>query len=138
MWLLQATSPLRAAGRIDVGVARMLRHPEAARLVEVQDAELDRTGAFDREALVVVTTTGTGWVNSMAAGAIEYMYGGDSAIVATQYSYLPSALSFLADRGKAATAGRELFDAVYRTGNVSRAAGDCAAVELRGAGLDRR
>ncbi|MFQ6230640.1 alpha/beta hydrolase [Nocardia sp. NPDC002869] len=77
-------------------------------------AELERTGAFDRKALVVVTTTGTGWVNSMAANAIEYMYGGDSAIVATQYSYLPSALSFLADRGKAATAGRELFDTVYR------------------------
>ncbi|MET8800678.1 alpha/beta hydrolase [Nocardia sp. NPDC004568] len=81
---------------------------------ELAVAELERTGAFDREALVVVTTTGTGWVNSMAANAIEYMYGGDSAIVATQYSYLPSALSFLADRGKAATAGRELFDAVYR------------------------
>ncbi|MGV9821511.1 alpha/beta hydrolase [Nocardia xishanensis] len=75
--------------------------------------ELERTGAFDRKALVVVTTTGTGWVNSMAAGAIEYMYGGDTAIVATQYSYLPSVLSFLADRGKAATAGKELFDAVH-------------------------
>lgn len=80
---------------------------------ELAVAELERTGAFDREALVVVTTTGTGWVNSMAANAIEYMYGGDTAIVATQYSYLPSALSFLADRGKVAAAGRELFDAVY-------------------------
>lgn len=80
---------------------------------ELAVAELERTGAFDREALVVVTTTGTGWVNSMAANAIEYMYGGDTAIVATQYSYLPSALSFLADRGKAAAAGRELFEAVY-------------------------
>ncbi|MEU4316742.1 alpha/beta hydrolase [Nocardia sp. NPDC024068] len=80
---------------------------------ELAVAELERTGAFDREVLVVVTTTGTGWVNSMAANAIEYMYGGDSAIVATQYSYLPSALSFLADRGKVADEGRELFDAVY-------------------------
>ncbi|WP_459549079.1 alpha/beta hydrolase [Nocardia sp. X0981] len=80
---------------------------------ELAVAELERTGAFERAVLVVVTTTGTGWVNSMAANAIEYMYGGDSAIVATQYSYLPSALSFLADRGKAASAGRELFDAVY-------------------------
>lgn len=80
---------------------------------ELAVAELERTGAFDREVLVVVTTTGTGWVNSMAANSIEYMYGGDSAIVATQYSYLPSALSFLADRGKAAAAGRDLFDAVY-------------------------
>ncbi|MGW0182137.1 alpha/beta hydrolase [Nocardia sp. NPDC003345] len=80
---------------------------------ELAVAELERTGAFDREVLVVVTTTGTGWVNSMAANAIEYMYAGDSAIVATQYSYLPSALSFLADREKVAASGRELFDAVY-------------------------
>ncbi|MFR9750778.1 alpha/beta hydrolase [Nocardia sp. 004] len=77
-------------------------------------SELERTGAFDRQVLVVVTTTGTGWVSSMAAGAIEYMYGGDTAIVATQYSYLPSVLSFLADRGKAAAAGKDLFDAVYQ------------------------
>lgn len=35
-------------------------------------------------------------------------------MVATQYSYLPSALSFLADRDKVAASGRELFEAVYR------------------------
>ncbi|MFI9410399.1 alpha/beta hydrolase [Nocardia gamkensis] len=81
---------------------------------ELAVAELERTGAFDRKALVVVTTTGTGWVNSLAAGAIEYMYDGDTAMVATQYSYLPSVLSFLADRNKAAAAGRDLFDAVYQ------------------------
>ncbi|WP_433757487.1 alpha/beta hydrolase [Nocardia sp. CA-135398] len=81
---------------------------------ELAVSELERTGAFDRKVLVVVTTTGTGWVNSMAAGAIEYMYGGDTAIVASQYSYLPSVLSFLADRGKASDAGEQLFDAVYQ------------------------
>ncbi|WP_280234788.1 alpha/beta hydrolase [Nocardia cyriacigeorgica] len=81
---------------------------------ELAVAELERAGAFDRQVIVVTTTTGTGWVNSMAAGAIEYMYGGDTAIVATQYSYLPSVLSFLADKGKAAAAGRDVFDAVYR------------------------
>lgn len=81
---------------------------------ELAVAELERTGAFDRKALVVVTTTGTGWVNSLAAGAIEYMYDGDTAMVATQYSYLPSVLSFLADRNKAAAAGKDLFDAVYQ------------------------
>ncbi|QIS08545.1 alpha/beta hydrolase [Nocardia arthritidis] len=75
--------------------------------------ELERMHAFDRKVLVVITTTGTGWVNSLAAGAIEYMYGGDTALVATQYSYLPSVLSFLADRGKATDAGKKLFDAVY-------------------------
>ncbi|MFF2552937.1 alpha/beta hydrolase [Nocardia sp. NPDC058058] len=76
-------------------------------------AELQRTGAFDRKVLVIITTTGTGWVNSMSAAAIEYMYGGDTAILASQYSYLPSVLSFLADREKVAVAGRKMFDAVY-------------------------
>ncbi|WP_235204503.1 alpha/beta hydrolase [Nocardia otitidiscaviarum] len=80
---------------------------------ELAVAELERTGAFDRQVLVIVTTTGTGWVNSMAAAAIEYMYGGDTAIVASQYSYLPSVLSFLADRQKVAAAGKKMFDAVY-------------------------
>ncbi|MFJ4656616.1 alpha/beta hydrolase [Nocardia sp. NPDC088792] len=76
-------------------------------------AELERTKAFDRKVLVLVTTTGTGWVNSMSAAALEYMYGGDTAIVASQYSYLPSVLSFLADRQKVAENGRKMFDAVY-------------------------
>ncbi|MEC3955314.1 alpha/beta hydrolase [Nocardia sp. CDC153] len=77
-------------------------------------AELERTGAFDRKVLVLATTTGTGWVNGEAAAAIEYMWGGDTAIVASQYSYLPSVLSFLADRQKVAVNGRTMFDAVYR------------------------
>ncbi|MTE11271.1 alpha/beta hydrolase [Nocardia aurantiaca] len=76
-------------------------------------AELERTGAFDRKVLVLATTTGTGWVNGEAAAAIEYMWGGDTAIVASQYSYLPSVLSFLADRQKVAINGRTMFDAVY-------------------------
>lgn len=76
-------------------------------------AELERTDAFDREVLVVVTTTGTGWVNETAAQAIELMYRGDTAIVATQYSFLPSALSFLGDREKAAQAGDLLFERVH-------------------------
>lgn len=76
-------------------------------------AELERTHAFDRKVLVIVTTTGTGWVNNMSAGAIEYLYHGDTAILASQYSYLPSVLSFLADRQKVAAAGKKMFDAVY-------------------------
>ena len=41
------------------------------------------------------------------------MTGGDSAIVAMQYSYLPSWMSYLVDQSKAREAGRALFDAVY-------------------------
>ena len=76
-------------------------------------AELERTGAFDRSVLAVVTTTGRGWVNENVAGALEFVSGGDSAIAAMQYSFLPSPLAFLADRETPQDAGRALFDAVY-------------------------
>ncbi|WP_330228234.1 alpha/beta-hydrolase family protein [Nocardia sp. NBC_00508] len=102
-----AKEPIRAY----VGLESVAGDKEPA---ELAVAELERAGAFDRQVLVVVTTTGTGWVNSLAAAAVEYMYDGDTAIVATQYSYLPSVLSFLADRSKAAAASRDLFDAVYQ------------------------
>jgi len=75
--------------------------------------ELERTGAFDRKVIVVVTTTGTGWVNPSMIDPLEYMYNGDTAAVAIQYSYLPSWISFLADKAVAQQAGRELFDDVY-------------------------
>ena len=75
-------------------------------------AELERAGGFDRSVVVVTTGSGTGWVNPTAVDSVELMYGGDSAVVATQYSYLPSALSLLLDRTRAEQAGRLLFDAV--------------------------
>jgi uncharacterized membrane protein len=70
--------------------------------------ELERTHAFDRQLLVVVPTTGTGWVNPAAADALELLYNGDTAIVAVQYSYLPSWISFLADQRKSMDSGRLL------------------------------
>ncbi|MBV9446774.1 MAG: alpha/beta-hydrolase family protein [Streptosporangiaceae bacterium] len=75
--------------------------------------ELERTGAFDRKVLVVATTTGTGWVNPSMIDPLEYMYDGDTAVAAIQYSYLPSWISFIADKGPALDAGRDLFDAIY-------------------------
>ena len=75
--------------------------------------ELERTGAFDRKALVVVTTTGTGWVDPASVDALEYVWNGDTAIAAMQYSYLPSWISFLADKSKAQEAGVVLFHDVY-------------------------
>ncbi|MEV0620646.1 alpha/beta-hydrolase family protein [Nonomuraea sp. NPDC050404] len=74
--------------------------------------ELERTGAFTRPVLAVLGTTGTGWVDPHIADTLEYMYNGRSAMVALQYSYLPSWASFLLDRDKAAYAGRVLFEAV--------------------------
>jgi uncharacterized membrane protein len=75
--------------------------------------DLTRSGGFDREHLLVVTTTGTGWVEPSAVGSFEYLTGGDTATVSMQYSYLPSWLSFLVDQERAREAGRVLFDAVY-------------------------
>lgn len=74
--------------------------------------ELERTGAFDRSVLVIVTVTGTGWVDPVSAAAVEYLNAGDTAIVASQYSYLPSWISFLVDLDKAAEASQALNDAV--------------------------
>ncbi|WP_430330984.1 alpha/beta hydrolase [Rhodococcus sp. ACT016] len=84
----------------------------AARMNVVLD-ELERTKAFERKALVIIPTTGTGWVNPTAAQAIELVENGDSALVAAQYSYLPSWISFIADRGKATVAGNALIHAVH-------------------------
>lgn len=75
--------------------------------------ELERTGAFDRDVLAVVTTTGRGWVNPDVANAFEYVNDGDTAIAAMQYSFLPSPLAFIADRQTPMDAGRALFEAVY-------------------------
>ncbi|MCY1036594.1 alpha/beta-hydrolase family protein [Corallococcus sp. BB11-1] len=80
---------------------------------ELAVRELERTGAFQRAHLLVVTTTGSGWVVPQAVEAFEYVTGGDSAIVATQYSHLWSWLSVLVDQKKARKEGRALFDAVY-------------------------
>ncbi|MEU9453516.1 alpha/beta-hydrolase family protein [Streptomyces sp. NPDC048277] len=74
--------------------------------------ELERTGGFSRSILAVMGTTGTGWINDQGSKPLEYMWGGDTAQVAMQYSYLPSWVSALTE-DEAADTGRGLFDAVY-------------------------
>jgi uncharacterized membrane protein len=86
---------------------------DAEQRAELAVADLERTGGFERRHLLVVTTTGTGWVEPSAASGFEYVTGGDSAIVGMQYSHLASWLSFLVDAARAREAGRALFDAVY-------------------------
>lgn len=75
--------------------------------------DLARAGGFDREVLVVTTVTGTGWVDPDAAVALEQLHAGDTAMVAMQYSYLPSWISRFVDEGKATEAGALLFNAVH-------------------------
>jgi uncharacterized membrane protein len=102
----EATEPIRAyAGTVSA------TDVEARAELAVED--LERAGGFDRGNLLVATTTGSGWLDSGAIDSFEYLTGGDSAIVAIQYSYLPSWLSYLVDQKKAREAGRQLFDAVY-------------------------
>ena len=84
---------------------------EARAALAVRD--LERAGGFQRKNLLVVTTTGSGWVDPALSDSFEYLSDGDSAIVAIQYSYLPSWISYLVDQAKAREAGRALFDAVY-------------------------
>ncbi|MEC3915336.1 alpha/beta hydrolase [Nocardia sp. CDC160] len=102
--------PAREPIRVYAGLNSAKTPEDIAALVV---KELDRTHAFERKVLVVVTTTGTGWVDSTTAESIEYMYGGDTAIAATQYSYLPSVLSFLSDRQKATESGKLVIHAVH-------------------------
>ena len=75
-------------------------------------AELRRTRAFDRGVLALMTTTGRGWVDEWTASSIEYLTGGNSAIAAMQYSYLPSPVALLSDRRTPAAAGRALLTKV--------------------------
>nr|WP_315528917.1 alpha/beta-hydrolase family protein [uncultured Achromobacter sp.] len=75
--------------------------------------EMKRVGAFKRSALVVVTPTGTGWIDPAAMDAVEYLLHGDVASVAIQYSYLSSPLSLLAQPEYGAEAARALFVEIY-------------------------
>ena len=92
---------LQSAGTIEERVAVLL-------------SELQRTRAYERSLLVMIPTTGTGWVDPVAARSIESMYNGDTVLVAMQYSYLPSWISFIADQQKSIQAARAMVDAVHR------------------------
>ncbi len=85
----------------------------AAERADLVVKELQRTGAFDRRVLIVAAATGTGWLEPAAVDSVEYLWGGDTAIASIQYSFLPSWISFLVDKERAAEAGQALFDAVY-------------------------
>lgn len=85
--------------------------PELQERADLLLAELKRTGAFDREALVVATTTGTGFLDPNGIDPLEYAFNGDTAIAGVQYSYLPSWISLLADQ----QAVKETSQTVFRT-----------------------
>lgn len=84
----------------------------AAGRAEVAVAELERTGAFEREILLLVAPTGTGWIDPYAVSPLEYMYNGDTAAVAVQYSHLPSWVLMIGNQDRAVEVCRALLEAV--------------------------
>ncbi len=81
-------------------------------MVEQAMMELDRTNAWSRSHLAVMSAAGTGWINDFHTSGFEFIGRGDTAIVAMQYSYLPSAYSYLADRESPVRSARMLLDAI--------------------------
>jgi uncharacterized membrane protein len=104
------------AGRTAMDPVRIYAGLSSADSVEERAAlvvrEMDRTHAWDRAVIAVFTPTGTGWVDNDVPSSLEYMYGGNTALVSMQYSYLPSWISFMVDRTKVVDAASALITAV--------------------------
>jgi uncharacterized membrane protein len=102
--------PAKEPIRVYVGLNAAATADERARLAL---DELKRVGAFERKLLVVITPTGTGWIDPAAIDSLEYLRDGDIASVGQQYSYLSSPLSLIAEPEYGEEAARALFRAVY-------------------------
>jgi uncharacterized membrane protein len=102
--------PAREPIRVYVGLRGADTARERAKLAL---EELKRQGGFDRSTLIVITPTGTGWIDPAAMNTVEYLLHGDVASVAVQYSYLNSPLSLLFQPEYGARAARALFAEVY-------------------------
>lgn len=96
--------------RVYVGMRSRTTMRERAQLAL---AELKRVGGFERSVLIVATPTGTGWLDPSAVDTLEYLHGGDTAIVSTQYSYLPSWITLLVDPRRSIESAEALFDEIY-------------------------
>lgn len=107
----QTGRPAQEPIRVYVGL-RGAETPEARAKLALE--ELKRVGGFARSTLIVVTPTGTGWVDPSAMDALEYLRDGDVASVAVQYSYLSSPLSLLTQPEYGAETARALFREIYR------------------------
>lgn len=107
-----AKEPIRAYAGLDSVPDSALADQLAAEADLVVE-ELHRTGAFERAVLVVAVPTGRGWVNPVGSAALEYVWNGDTAIAAMQYSFLPSVAALLTDQATPTLAGTILFEAVH-------------------------
>jgi len=103
-------APALAPIRVYVGLNSADSAAQRARLAL---EELKRAGGFERSILLLVTPTGTGWVDPAAQDTVEYLHRGDIATVAAQYSYLNSPLSLLTQADYGAEMARVLFAEIY-------------------------
>ena len=90
------------------------KSPDYAAMAEEAVAEMHRTGAFERGHIALMAGAGTGWVNDFHTSGFEFVTRGDSAIVSMQYSFLPSAYSYLADHESPVRSTRLLAKAILR------------------------
>ena len=77
--------------RIYVGMDSEPLYP--TQRAEIALAELERTGAYERSHLLLVSPTGTGWIEPTAVDSAEMLTRGDIATVAIQYARYPSFLA---------------------------------------------
>lgn len=82
-------------------------------LADLVVEELVRTGAFQREVIIINTATGSGWVDEWLVQPVEYLTGGNCATATMQYSYLFSAAMLVTSLDPCEEAGRVLFDRVW-------------------------
>ena len=99
---------------------------------ELALAELDRTGAFDRSYLLLVSPTGTGWVDHTLIETAEFLTRGDIATCCVQYGRYPSFLSV-----QKVALGREPVPAAA-VGGQAAAGGTSARAAAQGAGVRRK
>ena len=102
--------PARTPVRVYVGLHGADTPQARARLAL---DELKRQNGFERSVLIIITPTGTGWIDPAAMDTVEYLHDGDVASVAVQYSYLNSPLSVLFQPELGVEAARALFAEIY-------------------------
>jgi uncharacterized membrane protein len=100
-----ATDPIRIYVGLEVADTAEAR-------AQLALAEMERTGAFQREVIVLVAPTGSGWIDPYAVEPLEFMYNGDTAAVAVQYSYLASWMVMIRNQDQATHASRALYQAI--------------------------
>jgi uncharacterized membrane protein len=102
----EAKTPIRVYAGMNCGETPRER-------AELALKELIRVKAFERSILIVATPTGTGWLDPGGVDTVEYLHAGDTAIVSTQYSYLPSWMTIVVEPGRSVESADALFDVVY-------------------------